>query len=159
MAPSPTRDFGSPAKALIRETLIRSNDANPVVSEFRVGSWNLIFRHMTGGAIFRAPWASCGGMAGLALCALSRNVATETAAVIGARVARKRLVRVVACEAGDTGVTLSPAPAQFKTVRLKAHRSDPYHAPLHDVGPGAMAGAAEVHGIDGIQHGGIQDMS
>ncbi len=72
---------------------------------------------------------------------------------------RKRLVRVVAGEAGDTGVSLSPAPAGFKAVRLKAHRSNPYHAALHHVCPGAMASAAEVHGIDGIQLGGIQDMS
>jgi hypothetical protein len=64
----------------------------------------------------------------------------------------------MASQAGESGVALSPARAGFKPKGLKAGRIACNHVCLQYVWRGAMAGAAEVHGGDGIQPGGIQNM-
>ena len=104
-----------------------SSNANHVVGESGVSAWDLIPGHVTGNAILGAPRADCGTMGVGCLRAFVCQVATETAIIVGARVARKRLVRVVAGQAGDTGTPfLSPAPAEFEAVRLKANGRDPF---------------------------------
>jgi hypothetical protein len=110
----------------------RSSNANEVVSELGVSPWDLILGHVTGDAILVGPRASCGKMADGRRRAFRRQVvATEAAIIVGARVARERLVRIVAGQAGYAGVPfLSPAAAEFKAVRLKANGSEPFGTAL-----------------------------
>ena len=61
------------------------------------------------------------------------------------------LVRVVAGNAGQARIAVAPATAVFQTVRLKARVGDASNAYLIDVGPGAMAGAAEIDESDGTE--------
>jgi hypothetical protein len=136
----------------------RSNDPNSVIGEFGVGAWNLQFRHVTGGAVLRSLRASCAGVVGGSACPFGGNVATEAAVVVELRITLNGRVRVVAGKASDAGVAPSPATAQFKTVGLKAQRRGAFRAALHYVCPGAMAGAAKVHGIKRSQLGRVQDL-
>jgi len=121
-----------------------------------MSTWDFVFGHMATDAVFRASRACCAGMIARALRTLGRKVASETAIVVGPQIALQRLVRVMAGKAGDSGVSLFPATAEFEAVRLKAYGCDPFHAALHDVCPRTMASATEVHGIDGFELGRIQ---
>jgi len=144
--------------SLIVVVPVRSRSANQVVGEFGVSARDLIPRHVTGDAILGAPRADCGWGAEGRFRAFCRHMAMETAIIVGARVARQGLVRVVTGQAGDTGISLlSPAPAEFKAVRLKANGRDPLTTGRHHVCPGMMTGSTEIHGINRVQFGGIQD--
>src|SRR5579864_8313365 len=68
-------------------------------------------------------------------------------------------MRIVACDAGNPRVALAPAAAAFETIGWEAHIVNAVIAELVDVPPGAMTGAAEVHGGVGIEVGGIRDHS
>jgi len=69
----------------------------------------------------------------------------------------KRLVRVMASDAGKARVAVTPAAAVFKTIGLKPHVSDAGSTHLIDVIQRAMASATEVDEGDGIQPLGIKD--
>src|ERR1700676_2383821 len=66
-------------------------------------------------------------------------------------------MRVVARRADEAGIAFAPATAVFQAIGLEADIGDTGGADLQDVGPGAMAGAAEIDGSYGIATVRIQD--
>jgi hypothetical protein len=150
------RTLGGVGYRLIGAVQTGLKNADAVVSEFRMSARNLILGHVTGDAVLRTARAGSRVMIGRSLRAFGRSVAMKTGPIVGGGVTHKRLVRVMASEAGDSSVTHPPAAAEFKTVRLKADGGNPFHAALHHVCPGAVTRAAEINGIDGVQLGRIQ---
>jgi len=62
----------------------------------------------------------------------------------------KRLMRVVASDAGKARIAVAPAAAVFKTIGLKPHVSDAGSTHLIDIIQRAMASATEVNEGDGF---------
>jgi len=89
------------------------------------------------------------------------GVAGEAICVVRSDVVRERLVRIVAGNAGDAGVALSPTLAVFKTVRCEANveypGADAGHLTGDDVLPSAVTGAAKIDVIDASELSGIED--
>src|SRR5260370_21201675 len=85
------------------------------------------------------------------------QMASQALLVIGGRIMGKRLMRVVASDAGKARVAVAPAAAVFKTIGLEPHVSDAASTHFIDVIQRAMASATEVDEGDGIQPLGIKD--
>src|SRR5579864_8806957 len=66
-------------------------------------------------------------------------------------------MRIMAGNAGNPRVALAPAAAAFETIGWEANIVNAVVTELVDVPPGAMTGAAEVHGGVGIKVSGIRD--
>src|SRR5580700_8877068 len=66
-------------------------------------------------------------------------------------------MRIVAGNAGESSVWLAPTLAVFQAVRRKAKVQCAQSYVGHDIFPGAVARAAEIHGLDRIQTAGIHD--
>src|ERR1700730_16248512 len=66
-------------------------------------------------------------------------------------------MRIVARRASEARIAFAPAATVFQAIRLEAHVGNTGEAALQDVGPGAMAGAAEIDGSDRAETAQIQD--
>ena len=64
---------------------------------------------------------------------------------------------IVAGNAGEAGVGLAPTLAVFEAVGRKAEVQRAQSNVGHNILPGAVAGAAEIHGRDWIKAAGIHD--
>ena len=69
----------------------------------------------------------------------------------------QRLMGIVAGNAGESSVWFAPALAVFQAVRRKAEVQRAKSDVRHHIFPGAVARAAEIHGLDRIQTTGIHD--
>ena len=88
-------------------------------------------------------------------------MAREAICVVGGDVVRERFVRIVAGHAGNARVAFGPAAAVFETIGSEAHveGAGSYHLTGDNVLPGAVAGAAKIHGIDAGELRGIERQS
>ena len=85
-------------------------------------------------------------------------MAREAILIVGGDIVGQRFVRIVTRHAGDASVAFGPATAVFETVGSEAHveGAGSYHLTGDDVLPGAVAGAAKIHGIDAGELRGIE---
>src|SRR5579859_4022518 len=81
----------------------------------------------------------------------------EASHVIGGGVAHDRFMRVVAGDALEARISFAPAPASLEAIGLETHVAYTGGPGVQDVSPGAMTRAAEIHGSDGTERGGIED--
>lgn len=85
------------------------------------------------------------------------DMTCEAFHVIGGGVAHDRFMRVVAGNALETRIPLTPAPASFEAIGLETHIAYTGGPGVQNVSPSAMARAAEIHGSDRTKRGGIED--
>lgn len=85
------------------------------------------------------------------------DMTCEAFHVIGGGVAHDRFMRVVAGNALETRIPLTPAPASFETIGLETHIAYTGGPGVQNVSPSAMARAAEIHGSDRTKRSGIED--
>ena len=144
---------------LLRQGVAGADDADVVVGKRGVGLGDFVARHVAGSAIVRADFAGQCSDVGLGrfVCAstIQGAMAGEALYVVGGCRVNERLVGVVTGDAGDARVSgAAPAAAHFKAIGLEADDddSDVGGHEHGDVGPGAVAGSAEVDRV-GRRHG------
>lgn len=108
---------------------------------------------MIGGQLIR----DSGG--GGSFCAGLIDVTCEAAGIVGGGIVIERLMRIVAGNAGEARVGLRPTLAVFEAVGGEADVGVDEAKVGDNILPGAVAGAAEIYGRDGIEAGGIHDQS
>ena len=127
-----------------------SGDADPMIGKVGVHFGDENFRHVTRGAVLRCGRTSGTGMVGGGFCAANIDVAAQTDMVVRRGVSLERQVRVVTSDAGQAGVGLRPTFAGFEAIRLRTGVGYAANFGKLDVPEGAMARAAEIHGIGGL---------
>ena len=77
-------------------------------------------------------------------------MARETICVVRGEIVRERFVWIVTGHAGDASVAFGPATAVFESIGSEAdvEGASADHLAGDYVLPGAMTGAAKIHGID-----------
>ena len=90
----------------------------------------------------RTAWSK---MVGGSFCTRRRDVAAQAFLIISGDILHQRLMWIVAGDAGDARVALSPALAGFEAIHGEASVLDAVILQLVDVPPGAMASAAEIN--------------
>jgi len=136
--------------------------ADPVVGEGRVLDGRLDFRHVAGCAVLRAyragrAWVIRVSVIGGCFCAWLIDMTLQTARIVGRSIVLQRLMGIVTGNAGESSVGLAPTLAVFQAVRRKAEVQCAKSNVRHHIFPGAVARAAEIHGLDRIQAAGIHD--
>jgi len=91
-------------------------DANPMIRKRGMQVRRLDFRHMTRYAILCRDRASAAGTIGRLFLIGDRDVTPQAIHIVGAGDLYQRLVRVVACDAGDSRVSLCPALTVLQTI-------------------------------------------
>src|SRR6266436_883467 len=92
------------------------------------------------------------------LCGSRCQVAAQAILIVGSGIAHEFLVRVVTGHAGEAWVAfLSPAPALFQAIRLRANIRDPRRRSKPDVPPRTVTSSAEIDGIKGAELSRIED--
>jgi hypothetical protein len=84
-------------------------------------------------------------------------MAAQAFLVVCRDIAYQGLMRVMACDAGDARVAISPAAALLQAISGKTNNFDARIIHLSDVPPGTVARSTEVEGTGGIQSGRIED--
>src|SRR6266700_1689859 len=103
-----------------------------------------------------AYWAGIARMVARRLRAGSGDVAAQAFLIVSGKFLHQGLVRVVACDAGNSRVVLPPTLAALRAIHGAACVLDSTIAQSIDVPPRAMASAAEIHGRRRIQPPGIE---
>ena len=116
-----------------------------------VATGTVFFRDGTSGAGFECGFLFRG----------RGKVALQAVRIVRRGVMNERFVRVVAGSAGEPRVAFGPAAAVLETVRREAHveSSGRAHVSGDDVLPGAVAGAAEIDGVNAFEPGWIENES
>src|SRR5450755_418763 len=140
----------------VSESLAQLDHANPVIGKVVVHVLNFVLGHVAGRALFRARRASRTGMIGRGLQAFF-HVAPEAALVVVGGILHQRAMRVVAGNAGDARVAVSPAAAFFQTIRNGQYCRDSDFFGQHHVPPRAVTRSAEVHRVDRLKLFRIED--
>ena len=134
-------------------------DADAMVCERSVHAGNFNAGHVAGDAFFLCDGAGCPWVVARGFFIGRPDVAGEAVLIVGSRIQIQLLMRVVASGAGESGVAFSglPAAAAFQAIGLEANVDDAGEAALHDVSPGAVAGAAEIDGSKWIEFVRVKD--
>ena len=94
------------------------SDSNPVVRKFVMHARDVVFRHMAGDTILRTDWAGSACVVSGGTGVLCR-VAIQAALIVECWILCKRFVGIVASDACDSRVPVSPAAALFQPVGRK----------------------------------------
>ena len=108
-------------------------------------------------AILLADATRFSGMVAQGFFRWRHDMTSQALLVIAGWIIDERLVRIVAGDASEARIAVTPATAVFKTIGLEAHIGDAGDTHFINVIQRSVASAAEIDKSDGIQPSRIED--
>jgi hypothetical protein len=139
------------AVASVRKRFAGLCDSYAVIGVLVVHVRDFIFRHVASDTIYLADRTGGAGLFCGTFVGFGASMATEAPLVVGPSLSNKWLMRIVAPDAGQASISISPAAAAFQPVRLKSNVGNSGGPNPSCIPPGRVACAAEIYNVHWFQ--------